>query len=523
MLFKKVLILGIATAVVSYVRAQDAVAPKDSTVVKLTGETFGSFIDKNPLVLVEFFAPWCGHCKHLGPEYVSAASQLVEKNIPLVQVDCDQEKQLCMNYSIKGYPSLKVFRDGKTNEGLVYNGLRTASEIVKYMKKQAQPIVTVVEGPSASKDFKNLLGNLESPLVVDGGVSGLNATFWELAELYRKEFSFVQYANGNSKLCIHLPGESEPIIYNGGKQDLEHLSEWVKVESFPYFGEVDASTFAKYMDSDIPLAYFFYTTEEERNEYSDFFKGLGKKYRGELNFAGLDSRKFGRLASALNMKDQFPLVSIYNFTSSLKYGLPQLSDEEFEAAGGKVVIDRDEVTKFVEDFLKHKLQPNIKSEEIPETQESSVYKLVSKSHDDIVNDPKKDVLVKYYAPWCGHCKRLAPTFEQLADIYASDDEAREKILIADIDATENDVNGINIEGFPTIYLYPAGKDSKPVLHESSRTLESFIEFVQKHGKTQVDGLAIKQRFDAQSGEGKVDDKKPGEADPEYGDWENDEL
>ena len=133
------------------------------------------------------------------------------------------------------------------------------------------------------------------------------------------------------------------------------------------------------------------------------------------------------------------------------------------------------------------MKSTLKSEEIPATQEGPVYVLVGKSFDEIVMDPTKDVLVEFYAPWCGHCKKLAPIYDELAQKLAHN----KNLIIAKMDSTANETDKVTIQGFPTIKFWPAGNKSAPKDFEGERTVDGFIDYLTKHATnplTQKDDL-----------------------------------
>ncbi|EOD28740.1 hypothetical protein EMIHUDRAFT_49401, partial [Emiliania huxleyi CCMP1516] len=62
--------------------------------------------------LVEFYAPWCGHCKSLAPEWAAAAKK-TRKYCPLAKVDADEHKSLAERFDVSGYPTIKTFKKGE--------------------------------------------------------------------------------------------------------------------------------------------------------------------------------------------------------------------------------------------------------------------------------------------------------------------------------------------------------------------------------------------------------------------------
>jgi protein disulfide-isomerase A6 len=100
-------------------------------VVTLTQSNFEEQVFNGKDVwLVEFFAPWCGHCKKLAPVWAEAAGQLKGK-VKLGAVDCTVEQSLGSQYQIKGYPTIKVFLPGQ-KEPQDYQGGRDTHSIVSY-------------------------------------------------------------------------------------------------------------------------------------------------------------------------------------------------------------------------------------------------------------------------------------------------------------------------------------------------------------------------------------------------------
>lgn len=117
-----------------------------SKVVTLTESNFESTVlDSNDHWFVEFYAPWCGHCKNLAPEWEEAAKKLdaVAPNIHLGAVDATEAAGLASKYGVKGYPTIKQFNAGKTGKdkkGKEYRGPREAAGIVDFALQSLEAV-----------------------------------------------------------------------------------------------------------------------------------------------------------------------------------------------------------------------------------------------------------------------------------------------------------------------------------------------------------------------------------------------
>jgi len=137
----------------------------------------------------------------------------------------------------------------------------------------------------------------------------------------------------------------------------------------------------------------------------------------------------------------------------------------------------DSISHFVEQFNSGSLTPFLKSEDIPTPNDGPVKVVVGHSWQDIVADPTKDVLVKYYAPWCGHCKSLAPIWTELGQYV----EGLDDVVIAKMDSTQNEVTGVSVKSYPTLIYYPKN-NKQGVPYTAGRELNDFKEFLKTNSE-----------------------------------------
>ncbi|KAJ7547667.1 hypothetical protein O6H91_08G097500 [Diphasiastrum complanatum] len=119
--------------VLMYLRPLEVAA---DDVVALTPDTFEEEVGQERGALVEFYAPWCGHCKKLAPEYEKLGAAFSSKPVLIAKVDCDEHKSLCSKYDVSGFPTLKWFPKGSL-EPKVYSGARTMEALSEFVNSES--------------------------------------------------------------------------------------------------------------------------------------------------------------------------------------------------------------------------------------------------------------------------------------------------------------------------------------------------------------------------------------------------
>jgi len=462
----------------------------DGDVWVLSDTDFSSRIADQDLVLVKFYAPWCGHCKKIAPEFEKAATVLKNNDPPIIlaEVDCTAEgKDVCSQHGVSGYPTLKAYKRGE--KAFDYEGPRDADGIVKHMKSKA--------GPSSKElktvaDAEKFLDNAEHSIIgffENAGAKG-NQDFQKLASSLSDDFRFAhtfnadvqkKYSFSNDVVIFQpkkLVTKMEPSeVKFSGDITVDKLKEWVNANVHGLAGIRTTSNSDQFKK---PLIVVYYDVDYVKNpKGSNYWRNRVMKVAKGLADAG--------------KKVTFAVSNANELSHELsEFGLTYTPDKPAvtarDAAEQKFAMTADfsveALEKFANDVLDGKLEPYLKSEPIPTDTDEKVQVVVAKQFNEIVNDATKDVLIEFYAPWCGHCKSLAPKYEELAEKLKDESD----IVIAKMDATANDVPKLfDVKGFPTIYFVPKGSKSNPKRYEGAREVDDFIKYLAREATTPLAG------------------------------------
>lgn len=128
---------------------------------------------------------------------------------------------------------------------------------------------------------------------------------------------------------------------------------------------------------------------------------MAQNYKGKLNFAVSNKDSFAAEMDdyGVTVKANKPAIAVRNS-----------ENEKFRMTNDFSV---ENLEKFLEEYLAGNVKAHLKSEPVPETNDGPVKVAVAENFKSLVTESTKDVLIEFYAPWCGHCKKLAPTYEEV--------------------------------------------------------------------------------------------------------------
>jgi len=246
---------------------------------------------------------------------------------------------------------------------------------------------------------------------------------------------------------------------------------FVKTESLPIVIEFNHETAQKIFGGEVKnhLLIFVGKSHADVEKINNEAKLVGKEFKGKVLFVTVDTDEddHQRILEFFGMKkEELPAMRLIHLEDDMTKYKPSTADLTSEA-----------MKSFVSDYLEGKVKPHLLSEDLPEDWDKNPVKvLVSTNFDSVAFDKTKNVLVEFYAPWCGHCKQLAPIYDELGEKFKDDDS----VVIAKMDSTLNELEHTKIQSFPTIKLFKKG-NNEVVEYNGERTLAGMSKFLETDG------------------------------------------
>lgn len=402
----------------------------------MSEEGLATAAGKSRILAVEFFAPWCSHCKKLAPEWTKAAEIISasynSSAVTLAQIDATTEstKQLNSKYNIRGFPTILMFYHGDLMRPEQYNGPRTADGIASYILRRLYPAAVHLNSHEASLQFLNNATEMRAAVVAftphedEAALAAFHAMSGQLLDdvncAYVTERSHLRPCSSqdcDSPIAILQKQEGGRTwdAHYEGKFTVELLTNWASSHASPlvarYIDEDREAMAAFHRSWKVKLPRVFVLFDKEKditNEALDAVK--------EAATANDDLKFF--VASLRGSKKLLDYVGIPR-GNGIKPMLFVVQTPENNTKYLKGSMKLDLLPEFIEEYKVGALEPFVKSEDphVGNAAEGPITVVTARTYKDIVQDSGKNVFLELYAPWCGHCKKLAKPWEALGEAY----------------------------------------------------------------------------------------------------------
>eukprot|EP01091_Cochliopodium_minus_P020138 TRINITY_DN86_c0_g1_i4.p2 TRINITY_DN86_c0_g1~~TRINITY_DN86_c0_g1_i4.p2 ORF type:complete len:389 (-),score=132.70 TRINITY_DN86_c0_g1_i4:55-1221(-) len=375
-----------------------------------------------------------------------------------------------LNIMLGDIQQLLFFKNGNKKE---FDGPRTTEGIISWLDKKSGPIAVELTTAESIKEFSNS-NNVVAYSSQKNDAFKAYLVAAEDSRLAEMKFAYVSDSalfNGNvDGSVVYFTKDGQQVVPEENLATAELLATFLFDSTFPVFQEIDASNFKNYASRGKKLLLAWIKTKGENAQQEiDVISKFATQYT-QFSFGYISHENFGPNMDRMGASGKVvPAITLLSFTDNK----PIVFEGEW---------NEENIQEWIEGVISGKYKYASKSEAVPETQ-GNVVTLVGKNFDEIVHDTTKDVLVEFYAPWCGHCKNLVPEYEKLGELFSKVDD----VVIGKIDLTANDVDTahFDVKGFPTILLYKRDAKATPLQFQGARDAKSIAAWIKDNSASEA--------------------------------------
>lgn len=445
---------------------------EENNVIILDKNNFDEVLQSNPIIMVEFYAPWCGICKDFAPKYEQVASKVKEQNIPIkiAKIDGDANPEV-LQYAIPvtSYPTVLVFYEGIYFE--YYRAYETEEVLTFIDKVLNHPYITYTTTEDVLKSFA------ENTRVM---LSTFTEGHYALKEFKKSALmnELVTWVHCPSDECVKMFEPHYMVLSIGGKKDYINYpvtSEKISYETINSF--IDNSG----VDVDIPLDDFttvtilkalkpviIYFSKEEANESErQMLSKINKMYRKRFYFI--------RIATQGGSKTEQTFTEFFQITKQTQLPRLQLvffagetpSQYETYVMHTNEPFSVDSIETFIIKYMKGQIPRELKSEPLPSEEDISSHdykRIVGQTFETEIIKSNKHCIVLFVDDECGEddkCLKVVKIWEELSKKYKDDND----VLFGFFNMDHNELKDFEYPSSPSIVAFVNGKKDKPANYE----------------------------------------------------------
>lgn len=335
----------------------------------------------------------------MAPEYAKAAKTLADKesNIKLGKVDATEATELATEFGVRGYPTLKFFRNGSPIE---YSGGRQADDIVSWLSKKTGPPAAALTSVEIAETFIKdnkvaVIGFFKDQESAEAKtfLAAANAIDEYPFGITSDEAVYTKYEAKCGAIVLFKQFDEGKSVFDGESTEAA-IKQFVTVQSMPLIVEFNHDSAQKIFGGEIKSHLLLFLSKEagDIENYAIPAKEIAKNYRDQVLFVSInaDEEDHQRILEFFGMKkEEVPAMRLIKLEEDMAKYKPPSSD-----------LSVDAIKTFVQSFLDNKLKQHLLSQDLPEDwDKTSVLTLVSSNFDEVVFNKDNDVLVEFYAPW----------------------------------------------------------------------------------------------------------------------------
>ncbi|KAL6897974.1 hypothetical protein ACP4OV_006570 [Aristida adscensionis] len=451
----------------------EAVRRAQSMVLVLDNDNARRAVEEHAELLLLGYAPWCERSAQLMPRFAEAAAALraMGSAVAFAKLDGDRYPKAAASVGVKGFPTIVLFVNGTEH---AFSGLHTKDAIVTWVrKKTGSPVIRLQSKDSAEefqkKDQTFVIGLFKS-------YEGVDYEEFVKAATTDNEVQFVE-TNDRSVAKILFPGltseeqflglvKSEPEKFEkfDGTFEEKAILQFVELNKFPLITVFTELNSAKVYSSPIKLQVFTFAEAYDFEDLESMLQEIARAFKTKIMFIYVDTAE-DNLAK--------PFLTLYGIESE------KLAVTAFDTSNGaKYLMEGDINAKNLREFclglLDGTLRQYHKSEPVPQ-EKGLVEKVVGRTFDSSVLESPQSVFLEVYTPWCVDCEAISKNVEKVAKHFSGLDNLK----FARIDASVNEHPKLQVNNYPTLFLYPTEDKSKPIKVSKKLSVKDMVKFIKE--------------------------------------------